>query len=59
MKTPLTKQEQQKRDREKLSLFVRHVKHYRTTWGIAEDKFVFRNCWMMAKSNVQPPEVTQ
>jgi hypothetical protein len=49
---PLSRAEQSKLDREKLSLFIRHIKHYRTQWGIPEDKLAFRNAWLAAKSNV-------
>ena len=52
----LTRAEQSKLDREKLSLFVRHAKHYTTTWGVPLDKIAFRHCWMAAKSNVEVPQ---
>lgn len=55
MKTPLTlsRAEQSKLDREKLSLFIRHIKHYKAMWGLPPDKVAFRNAWMAAKSNVE------
>lgn len=49
----LSRAEQAKLDREKLSLFVRHAKHYRAVWGMPLDKIAFRNCWLAAKSNVE------
>ena len=52
---PLSRAEQSKLDRERLSLFIRHIKHYRTQWGIPEDRIAFRNCWLAAKSNVEAP----
>ena len=55
-RTALTRAEQSKLDREKLSLFVRHAKHYTTTWGVPLDKIAFRYCWMAAKSNVEVPQ---
>jgi hypothetical protein len=50
---PLSRAEQVRLDREKLSLFIRHIKHYKCVWGLPPDKVAFRNAWMAAKSNVE------
>lgn len=50
---PLSRAEQSKLDREKLSLFIRHIKRYKAQWGMPPDKIAFRNAWLAAKSNVE------
>lgn len=32
-------------DRERLAIFIREIKRYRTTWGIPPDKVAFRDAW--------------
>ena len=50
---PISRAEQSKLDREKLSLFIRHIKHYKAQWNLPPDKVAFRNAWLAAKSNVE------
>ena len=50
---PISRAEQSKLDREKLSLFIRHIKHYKAQWNLPPDKVAFRDAWLAAKSNVE------
>ena len=43
--SPLTKHEQLALDRERLAIFVREIKHYKTRWGIPPDRIAFRDAW--------------
>ena len=49
----LSRAEQSKLDREKLSLFIRHIKRYKAQWGLPPDRIAFRDAWLAAKSNVE------
>lgn len=42
---PLTRQEQVLVDRERLAVFIREIKRYKTLWGMPPDKIAFRDAW--------------
>jgi hypothetical protein len=53
---PLSRAEQSKLDREKLSLFIRHIKHYKIMWGLSPDRMVFLSTWARVRRECHEQE---